>query len=225
MIRSTNWAKSVVVLVLTLFFGGALCAQIDKATISGTVTDESGAVVPNVRVTATNVETGVRYAAQSNDSGIYRIAALPIGDYSLDFEKSGFKKLSRTGLNVATGQVAEIDVQMLIGGVAEVVQVNSDNVLLETETTSVGTLMTASALKGASAGIGQRYTDREAAVGTRRRMAARNAALSGAFQSRWGSVTSVDRRTSRRTCWWTAWTPLPVCKASFRTSGWKPCRR
>ncbi|PYU44324.1 MAG: hypothetical protein DMG54_09650 [Acidobacteria bacterium] len=163
MIRSTNWAKSVVVLVLTLFFGGALCAQIDKATISGTVTDESGAVVPNVRVTATNVETGVRYAAQSNDSGIYRIAALPIGDYSLDFEKSGFKKLSRTGLNVATGQVAEIDVQMLIGGVAEVVQVNSDNVLLETETTSVGTLMTASALKDLpldinSSGVGRDIT-------------------------------------------------------------------
>src|SRR5438445_293847 len=163
MIRSTKWAKSVVVLVLTLIFGGALCAQIDKATISGTVTDESGAVVPNVRVTATNVETGVRYAAQSNDSGIYRIAALPIGDYSLDFEKSGFKKLSRTGLNVATGQVAEIDVQMLIGGVAEVVQVNSDNVLLETETTSVGTLMTASALKDLpldinSSGVGRDIT-------------------------------------------------------------------
>jgi hypothetical protein len=72
---------------------------------------------------------------------------LPIGDYSLDFEKPGFKRLSSTGLNVATGQVAEINVKMLVGNVSEVLLVQSDNVLLETETTSVGTLMTANSLK------------------------------------------------------------------------------
>lgn len=163
MVLSAHWARSAVVLVLTLLFGGALCAQVDKATINGTVTDESGAVVPNVRVTGTNVDTGIRYTGESNDAGIYRVAGLPVGNYSLEFEKSGFKKLSRTGLNLETGQVAEINAKMLVGETAEVVQVTAGDVLLETETTSVGTLMTASALKDLpldvnSSGVGRDIT-------------------------------------------------------------------
>ena len=83
MISSKKWAQLAVVLVLSLFCGSALRAHVDKATISGSVTDESGAAVPGVRVTATNVETGVSYTGESNDAGIYRVAGLPVGDYSL----------------------------------------------------------------------------------------------------------------------------------------------
>ncbi len=164
MVLSTRWAKSAVVLMLILFFGGALYAQVDKATISGTVTDESGGVVSDVQVTATHVETGTRSVGRSNEAGIYRVVGLPVGDYLLEFEKVGFKKVSRTGLTLSSAQVAEINVKMQVGTVAEVVQVSSETVLLETENTTVGTLMSANVLKDLpldinSSGVGRDITN------------------------------------------------------------------
>jgi hypothetical protein len=144
---STKWARWATVVVFSVLFSGALWAQMDKATISGTVTDESGAVVPDVRVTVTNNETGVRYPGTTNEVGIYQVRGLPIGHYSLQFEKAGFKKLSRADLTLETGQVAEVNVKMLIGSASERVEVTSEPVLLETATTAIGTVMTGKAME------------------------------------------------------------------------------
>jgi hypothetical protein len=142
--KLTRWA---VWLVLPLLFTGLLPAQVDKATINGTVTDQSGAVIVGVSVTVTNVDTGVRYTGESNAVGIYRVSGLPIGTYSVEYEKSGFKKLTRSGLALATAQVADIDIKMAPGAVTEVVQVTTAPVMLETETTDIATAMTANSMK------------------------------------------------------------------------------
>jgi hypothetical protein len=123
-------------------------AQIDRATINGTVSDPSGAVVPGVRVTAANLENGIKYEGTTNEAGIYQIRGLAIGRYSLQFEKTGFKKMDRPGLTLETGQVAEVDVKLLIGSSSEQVEVTgAPPVLLETETATIGTVMTGQALE------------------------------------------------------------------------------
>ena len=138
------WAKSVVLFVL---FTGSLWAQVDKATISGTVTDSSGAVITGVNVTVTNTETGVHLRGETNEAGIYRVSALPVGSYSVEYEKHGFKKAARSGLTLTTAQVAELNVQMAPGSVSELVQVTTAPVLLDTETTDIGTVLTANSMK------------------------------------------------------------------------------
>jgi carboxypeptidase family protein len=142
--KAKGWA---VYLAISFLFSGSLWAQVDKATTTGTVTDPSGAAMVGVRVTVTNVDTGTRYTGESNEAGIYRLPGLPVGTYSLEYEKDGFKKLTRSGLALATAQVAEIDVKMMPGAVSQVVQVTTAPVMLETETSDVGTAMTASSMK------------------------------------------------------------------------------
>src|SRR5712671_1687205 len=66
----------------------SLFAQVDKGVINGTVSDSTRAVISDVRVVATNIETGVTYSGTSNTAGIYQIQGLPIGQYSLRFEKA-----------------------------------------------------------------------------------------------------------------------------------------
>ena len=130
-----NFASWAGWLLLPVLFTGLLSAQVDKATINGTVTDPSGAVVSDVQVVATNVDTGVTYPATTNSVGIYQIRALPIGHYSMRFDGPGFKGMERTGLELEVAQVAEVNVQLAIGSSSERVDVASAApVLLETET-------------------------------------------------------------------------------------------
>src|SRR5579864_4223690 len=150
-------------LALSILLAGFLQAQVDKATVNGTVTDQSGAVIPGVTVIVTSVETGARYVGKSNEAGIYRVSGLPVGTYSLDGEKNGFKKLTRSGLAVATAQVAEVNLTMVPGTISEHVEVTTAPVLLETETTDVGTAMTANSMKDLpldinSSGVGRDIT-------------------------------------------------------------------
>ncbi|HET9408771.1 MAG TPA: TonB-dependent receptor [Candidatus Sulfotelmatobacter sp.] len=125
----------------------SLWAQVDKGSINGTVTDPSGAVIVGVNVTVTNVETGVTYTGASNNAGIYRISALPVGAYSIEYQKGGFKKAARTGLTLSTAQVAEVNITLQAGALSETVEVTTAPVLLDTETTDIGTALTANSMR------------------------------------------------------------------------------
>ena len=142
--RFWNWTLGF---ALSLLLTGVLQAQVDKATINGTITDQSGAVIPGVVVTVTSGESGARYTGRSNEAGIYRVSGLPIGTYSLESDKNGFKRVTRSGLALATAQVAEVNITMVPGSASEHVEVTAAPVLLENETTDVGTAMTAKAMK------------------------------------------------------------------------------
>ena len=113
-------------------------AQQDTATITGLITDQSGAVVPGAAITVTNVETNISVRTQSDSAGAYVVPSLRPGEYSVTTERSGFPKVVRTGITLQIAQVARIDVTLQTGGLAETVEVVGAASLLDTQTSSRG---------------------------------------------------------------------------------------
>src|SRR4029077_20050222 len=134
------------VLFLLMALAGAVqfaWGQEVTASITGTVTDPSGAVVTGALVTAPLTERGLTYTAESNDSGLYRIGQLPVGTYSLKVEKSGFSAASHPAFVLTLNQVARVDVAMKLGQTSETVEVTSAAPILETDVTQVDTIINA----------------------------------------------------------------------------------
>jgi hypothetical protein len=113
------------------------------ASITGTISDQSGAAVPGATVTASSQERGESYVAQTNESGLYRIPQLPVGTYALKVEKSGFALVSHPPFVLALNQVARIDIAMKVGKASETVEVTGAAPVLKTETTQVDTIIDA----------------------------------------------------------------------------------
>ncbi len=132
---SKNLCRIVVVAGMLL---GCAWAQEFRGTITGRVTDPSGAVIAGAKVTAENVATGAKQETVTNPDGQYRIPYLPSGSYHLSVEAAGFKHYLRSGLTVRVEDLLTLDVQMEVGGVTESVTVTSEAPLLETSTASSG---------------------------------------------------------------------------------------
>ena len=113
------------------------------ASITGTISDQSGAAVTGATVTATSQERGQGYTGVTNDSGLYRIAQLPVGSYAIKVEKAGFALASVPPFVLTLNQVARIDVAMKVGQASETVEVTGAAPVMETETTQVDTIMNA----------------------------------------------------------------------------------
>ena len=113
------------------------------ASITGTVTDPQGAALPGATVTATSQERGQTFTALTNDSGLYRIAQLPVGTYTVKVEKSGFSLASYPAFVLTLNQVARVDVAMKVGQTSETVEVSGSAPILATETTQVDTVINA----------------------------------------------------------------------------------
>ncbi len=112
-------------------------AQTPQATISGIITDTTGAIVPGATITAINNATSQRIVVTTNDDGFYVINALPIGEYVIEAEKSGFKKFVRQGLTLSTATTVPLDVQLETGDISETVTVTGETPLLQTRTSDV----------------------------------------------------------------------------------------
>lgn len=151
--------KSRLALAL-LFLGSALASwsQVDTATITGTVRDTTGAVLPNVTVTATNTDTGIGVAAKSDSQGTYVITPLKIGRYSVSAEASGFQREIRQNIVLDVQQNLRLDFQLRVGSVAQTAEVTSEAPLLETETASLGDVVAAQQVEELPLN-GRRYTD------------------------------------------------------------------
>jgi Carboxypeptidase regulatory-like domain len=108
------------------------------ATLSGTVTDPSGAIVPEVTVTVTNASTGVVSTTITNTTGFYRIAGLIPGEYTLTTEKAGFKKTIRPNIILEVAQSATVDLSLQLGQVNQEVTVSGTPPLLTTTNASIG---------------------------------------------------------------------------------------
>src|SRR5438309_701290 len=96
-----------------------LAAAQDSAAISGTVTDPSGAVVAGANVTATNADTGMARAVVSDNTGRYRVFSLPVGLYEVHVKQPGFPEELRTGIHLAVGQEAQVDLALRLGQASE----------------------------------------------------------------------------------------------------------
>src|SRR4051812_457556 len=116
-------------------------AQISTADIVGTVTDSTQATVPGVKVTATNLATGLTYTGESNSRGDYSIPLLPSGQYRIEATLAGFKTWSVPGVSLSVGDRFRADPAMEVGALAESVEVVAQTVALQTESASVGNVV------------------------------------------------------------------------------------
>ena len=108
------------------------------AQLSGTVKDQSGAVLPGVEVTATQTATGLARTVVTNETGSYVLPNLPIGPYRLEAALPGFRTFAQTGIVLQVSANPEINIVMAVGQVAETVEVQADAALVETRNTGVG---------------------------------------------------------------------------------------
>src|SRR5271163_2976574 len=141
--RSTRFAKyfSVLIFAFVLFTCGRLLAGV-TASLSGTVTDPSGAVVAGATVTATNVDTGVATTLTTNAAGFYSFQSLPLGNYTISVQQTGFKGYAQTGLVLNVNDALVIDVPLQVGATNEKVEVSSDALHVDTESTQMGDVIT-----------------------------------------------------------------------------------
>lgn len=121
-------------------------AQEVSAGITGRITDPSGSAIVGASVLAKNVDRGTEWPTTSNEDGIYSLPRLPIGNYSLKIEAKGFKTSIQPALTLEVNQRARLDVTMEIGGVTETVTVSGEAALLQTDTTQVGSVISASTI-------------------------------------------------------------------------------
>ena len=135
--------KSVKKLVCVLAFFllvPTLClrAQTTNGSIQGTVTDPSGATVGGATVTGRNMDTGLAITTVTTDAGLYSLANLPPGRYTVTIEAPNLKKYSREGVTVQTDATVALDLQMQMGAVSDSVTVTADATQLQTATSDIG---------------------------------------------------------------------------------------
>lgn len=118
----------------------------NSGEIRGVVTDPSGAVVPGVAVTILNKDTGVSTTLTTNDAGIYDAVSILPGNYELTFDKQGFDKLLRSGVNLTVGTTT-IDARLTVGGTQQEVQVSEQAPLLQTENGEQNTTLEAQTMQ------------------------------------------------------------------------------
>ena len=113
-------------------------SQVVSATLLGTVTDASGAVVPNAKVTITETQTSVVHTEQTNASGNYIVPNLPPGIYAVSVEATGFKKENRRDIALRVDTNTRVDVQLQPGSMTETVEVTGAPPMLQTDSASTG---------------------------------------------------------------------------------------
>jgi hypothetical protein len=140
MIKSLT--TTIAIVALAAFCGVALAQTAGTGTISGTLTDPQGALLPDASVLIHNVETGVDRAVGSNGAGIYVAPFLQPGVYDVTVSKPGFAKMLRKDLRLDVGQNLTIDFRVTVQTTQETVTVTAENPLIDTEKTDVSQLIT-----------------------------------------------------------------------------------
>ncbi len=120
-----------------LLSASAAFGQTALATVTGTITDPTGAVLANAPVSLKNVETGQVYTGASSDAGNYTVTQLPIGDYNLTVTAPGFKTYEHDKFHLSAGQTLREDVALQVGQSTESVTVTADASLLQTESSQL----------------------------------------------------------------------------------------
>ncbi len=123
--------------LLSLIVSLTVVAQ-STATLQGTVTDQSGAVIANTKITVRNQATGFERIVQTDSDGNYQVAALPVGDYRVEAQAQGFGAQAANNLTLEVSRIVVQNFQLKVGGVAQEVSVTADTQTVETATTTVG---------------------------------------------------------------------------------------
>jgi hypothetical protein len=128
-------------LAIVFAFGCALVWAQATSQIQGTVQDSTGAVIPGVEVKATQSDTGITRTATSGEDGHYVLLNLPIGPYRLEVNKPGFSPYVQTGIVLQVASVPTVNISLKLGAISDTVQVEANAGLVDTQTTSVGTVI------------------------------------------------------------------------------------
>src|SRR5262245_15568834 len=117
-------------------------SQTSNATLGGTISDATGALIPGVTVTATNTGTGIVTTVLTNESGAYQFASLQTGTYSVTAELAGFRTQTRNGVALGVSQQVRLNFTLQVGSVAQTVEVSvAADTLIATSSSSVGTVL------------------------------------------------------------------------------------
>ena len=127
-------------------------------SISGTVTDQTGAVIPDTTVTALNLDTTVQQTTKTNANGFYNFTALPVGRYEIEILRDGFEPYKRTGLVIDVNSQLRADITLSMGAQSEEVVVSDTSVHVETESTQVGEVVSGDVMTGVALN-GRSFTD------------------------------------------------------------------
>jgi hypothetical protein len=137
--KTSRISLSSFALTIALLFVGATSALGQStATLQGTITDAKGAVLPNATVTVRNQATSIERKTQTDSSGSYQIAALPVGQYTVEVQAQGFRTESVSNLSIEVARTVVQDFQLEIGSFEQKVNITADTQVIETATTSVG---------------------------------------------------------------------------------------
>jgi hypothetical protein len=131
---------AIIVCTLCLMLPETIRAQA-TAQISGTVEDQSGAILRGAAVTATQVDTGVSRSATTNEAGFYVLPSLPLGPYRLEVSSTGFRTVTRTGIVLQVSSNPTINFKMDVGQIEQTVEVKADTAMIETRSLGVGTVV------------------------------------------------------------------------------------
>jgi outer membrane receptor protein involved in Fe transport len=135
--RFSKWKLVLLVLASAILTTNAL-AQLSTATLFGSITDSTGAVVPNATITLTQTDTNFVRVAKVKDDGSYREEFLPVGPYKISVSAPGFKSLVRSGVVLAVMQNAELSLSLDVGTATETVNVTADVPLVNSGNSTIG---------------------------------------------------------------------------------------
>ncbi len=146
--------RGLVVLVFVLFEVG-LCSASITGSISGVVSDKSGAVISGATVVATDTQTGVQTTQTTDAKGFYNLPTLAVGTYDLEIKHAGFKTFRQTGLVIDANSALRADASLDVGSINEKIEVSTESAMVETQSTQMGeviegTKMTSVPLNGRS---------------------------------------------------------------------------
>jgi len=138
-----NLCKASALFALAVLFVATAYSQAVNGTLLGNVTDSSGAVIPNAKVTITETNTGINHSAMTNESGNYSFGDLPPGKYAVVVEQTGFKRESRRDIDLEVDTTVRINIALQPGAVTETIEVTGAPPVLQTDTANTGTKMDA----------------------------------------------------------------------------------
>lgn len=149
MLRSGSWAQSAnswKSMLLAIFATVALMlvtlqsqAQTISGSLAGSITDPTGAVVPNAKISVVGASSGITYNAVSSSAGVYRINGILPGVYDVTVRASGFQKSVHTGVSIAVSVVAALDIRLNVGSAQETVTVSAEAPTLQTQSSDIST--------------------------------------------------------------------------------------
>ncbi len=150
--------RAGIALLLFLFTVLGLASASITGTISGVVTDPTGAVISGATVVATNSQTGIKTTATTDSKGFYSLPSLAVGSYDLEISQKGFRTQRVTGLVIDANSALRSDAILQLGAAMETMVVTGDAVHVETESTQMGDVITSKAMTAVPLN-GRAYTD------------------------------------------------------------------